>query len=1160
MISLERAKEEAARCREDVGLSPEGLVDRLIDYLWDEMEIEAIAVSPEKLRGSYAEVRPPVLLYNEKLISRPDELLLVLAHELGHLKLHPRLRRLDQSPDPLFGAVYADRERAVAVARYSPKAREEAEATAFAIEFLCPSAQAFEHWLQDPDATSATVAQAFGATQSVARVQLAEALYRQVSAQDVGERKGVSNVEPDESQRAAILHAKGGPALVDAGPGTGKTATLTKRIQHLCSSGAKPHEFLVLTFSNEAADELRRRLEAELGVAAAAEMAIATFHGFGRQLLHYHGHLVGYAPDAMVLDEAGQKELLWELLGTVDCEPIFDKADPTNTTAEAARHINYLKQRLASAEGSPAPWTPETLAAALESESPPLSATSTSSAFCRLFSAYESAKRARHCYDFADLISLPIRILQEHPEVASIYHEKYRWVLVDEFQDVSSSVGLFLELLCSASNPPWVVGDARQAIYRFQGAAPENVTEFKLAFPAATVYPLKNNYRSCDVVVQSANHLATLLADSEHADSSYTKFWTSRSKASALGEDVVTVATANSDPAEHEGIAARVRQWLDQDIPAHEIAVLARRNVDVRNIVLKLGEQGIRATASGILTPEGAAGDLANVVTLVDGPRASLPRVAYALGRDRYGHEEIDTAVARLLSALLQDKTFAEEDLDDEDPKLAFEVIDIYNRLRTERYSAGAFGMLAAFLFDCGGYLRSILGDALDRSGTTPAFQQVTAHLQLTEIATSLSRAAGFHFTHADLDARQARIRFGQHFRQSLNDATPTAMAPHRMEGAVQVMTCHAAKGLEFPCVVVAGQTLSQADSKYEWLPDSLQPDPKEDLEQADALLFVGLTRAQRTVTVSYAATASGSSRARSRDLPSLLERWVEAYTPPQITWPDVEADKAIAATSPIWGARPRGVKLSTGSLYARWCPIRTYLQDMLRMRYPEGERPIYPLFFETTRFTLEMIVRSVHENGAMITEDEAEHTLRRLWKTVEAEESPHVPRYFEQARSYVQRFVRTYEPLASSFRPIRFNTPQFAGATPLQLRLGIVSAFFDDDNTPTALLFRPESYADALAKDSSGIKWSGMKQNRRLPLVLLRSQHPSLNGFVYSGDDGRTYPFNWSQRNDSMDREAGQAAERMKMLTNGQFQQPVNTWTCDRCSCRTICPHWLKT
>src|SRR5262252_5804066 len=501
MRSLKRARESARNCRRKIGGAREGLLERVVNYLEDEHQIELIPANSDFLQNGHALLKPAegCLYYDRKYDDDQAARLKVILHELGHLELHGRLKKLCSEPDPVYGSVYAA-SGAGRLTRYNPRAQEEAEANAFATEFLCPQDEAFFLWQSGPD--SSFIAERFGVSIHAVHAQLAEALFRLMGG-DVGSgKKRFTGFECDDSQTAAATFT-GAPALVCAGPGTGKTATLVRRIEYLLDEcGAEPESLLILTFSNEAAQELEERVADRFGEQTAARIRISTFHGFGVNFLHHHGQLAGI--DALILDEAGQGELVNSILGRADCYKLLKLKRPSETVKLIVEHINYLKNRL---------LTPESLEAALDQWELAEDTRDKQAAreFLRIFRLYEDEKGARQRVDFADLIALPIRILESEKELVDRYRKKYGFVLVDEYQDVSRSVATLLRHLCGPQNPPWVVGDARQAIYRFLGAAAENVEDFKKDFPGGEVFELNVNYRSCREIVIVANQLASLM-------------------------------------------------------------------------------------------------------------------------------------------------------------------------------------------------------------------------------------------------------------------------------------------------------------------------------------------------------------------------------------------------------------------------------------------------------------------------------------------------------------------------------------------------------------------------------------------------------------------------------------------------------------------------
>jgi len=1157
--SLKRARERARDCRSKICGGKEGLLERVINYLEDEHQIELIPANSHFLQNGHALLKPAegCLYYDRKYDDDPTGRLKVILHELGHLELHGRLKKLCSEPDPVYGSIYAA-SGAGGLTRYNPRAREEAEANAFATEFLCPRDEAFLLW-QSARGPS-VIADHFGVSIHTVHAQLAEALFWTAGgAAPTSGKKRFTGFECDDSQIAAATFT-GAPALVCAGPGTGKTATLVRRVEYLLDElGAEPESLLVLTFSNEAAQELEERIADRFGEQIAARIRISTFHGFGVAFLHHHGQLAGL--DALVLDEAGQGELVNAILGKADCEKLLKLKRPSETAKRIVEHINYLKNRL---------LTPESLAAALDQwesgtdlslsiqDSSPHNSShgqtevrltldkQAARQFLRIFRLYEEEKAARQRVDFADLIALPIRILEKERELADRYRKKYRFVLVDEYQDVSRSVATLLRHLCGPQNPPWVVGDARQAIYRFLGAAAENVEDFEKDFPGGEVFELNVNYRSCREIVIVASQLASLMGGSltVREGAGYNERWlAARTNPSSYGERPVRISVANSDLAEQEGVAAQIEDWIKHGVAAGEIAALARRNIDVRNIALALGRLGIKAVAAGLATTEGAAGDLACVATFADRPKTSLPRIAIALGRGRFEKSVINSAVRWISDTADDEGNFAARGNGAGD-ELAAEIRRAWRGLLLYKHSGDAFTKMCAFLFDASDYLRRILA--------LPAGAERS--LLLGEITTALSQAARWRITHRDISRRQSRLSFGEYFRDSLNVGAPSLIPPPATTDAVRVMTCHAAKGLEFPYVAVVGQTLPAAARAYKWLPPNLQPSTEEDVRQSDSLFFVGATRAQRALIVSYANTAGGSARSRDREVTPLLSRWQGAYSVNTVRLPETAVEREQAEITDIWGGSPKS-PLPGSSLDRGRCAIQTYLNEFLGARFPLDEKPLYPAFFQAARRAMERVVYESGEKRSVISQSEAAEIFREEWKANGADGHRHHRIYFALGQKYVERFALASQSLPPADKYLESALGDDTAG--LRLRLDLVAFHRAADGSVVAVQFRPESYADK-AKDGN-LQWSKLDNPYRIPFALLRQREPQLRPYVFSGEDGVLYPFLWSAKKGSVEEEARRAEERYKLFSRRIFNQQINRWKCDSCDVHVICPHWLE-
>ena len=490
MRSLAHARERARAERERVNAvnaktpkdaSPvEKLLAQLTTYLVNTVKVDPIEMPRDAMEGNRGAISSDaVLKYVEGLgvVERVE----VLAHELGHWLLHKRLSDPSVPRDPILASQYAQAGTA-AVARYSRKAREEAEAIAFALEFLCPSDTLFEGWRSDDSATTTGLAEQLGIPEQVVRVQLANGLF-EVTMGAAEPRKKRDIPYTDEQRNAARFTERGRPVLVDAGPGTGKTATLILRIAFLLEEKkAHPSQFLILTFSNEAAQELHERITTQFGADVADAMTISTFHGLGMELLHVHGAAAGYEAEFRLLDDNAQVELVNEILGRLPCTHLDPLVDPGEVALRVVEHINHLKHHLhapddlerAIAEWELPPTAPDGKAydangkldrvetkrwkEAREARANADEARECAKEVLALYREYERAKAESQQIDFADLILLPLALLEKNREVCKLYHEKYPWALVDEFQDVTRATSRLLRAICGPDNPPWVVG------------------------------------------------------------------------------------------------------------------------------------------------------------------------------------------------------------------------------------------------------------------------------------------------------------------------------------------------------------------------------------------------------------------------------------------------------------------------------------------------------------------------------------------------------------------------------------------------------------------------------------------------------------------------------------------------------------------------------
>jgi len=1137
---LSHARSQAREERIRMGGTSKDLFARLVQCLANDHGIELVPIEKDGfLRGSRGEIVPAekCLYYDQQLADDAEQLFEVVAHEFAHLVLHHE-QFTAAAPDLIRGSAFLN-SGAPALSRYSPRSEQEAEASAFAAEFICPAGELFTRWRTDPTASVARLAADFSATPSLIRQQLAEGLYDHVVGGVTPHTSQNTQQAPTaEQQRAATILDT--PVLVDAGPGTGKTKTLIRRAQYLVQErNVSPENILVLTFSNEAAAELQERIQASLGSETGARLLTVTFHGFGMVLLDRLGHHVALNVDFSIIDEICQEELISEILGRVDCEPLLDIKQPERTAAEVAGTIAYLKDRLVG---------PTELKHAIELWKPKADEQDSyqrSRALLRIFEEYERLKTERHQVDFADLIRIPYQLLRDREDIRAEIRSTFRWVLIDEYQDVSRATALFLQQICGTDNPPWVVGDARQAIYRFRGAAPENMSQFDQDFPQSQTLRLSENYRSAPEIIAAINRLAVWLDNPEHAGEVPTR-WKPGREVTSLGKTPVLLAIANSDVAERQGVIKSVRQWLSAGVPAEEIAVLARRNVDVRNLAIDLKRQGVRAVTSGLLTAEGAGGDMAAVLTALDHQQA-IPRLTYSLRRRCATPAVLNAAVEQLLGVSPEEQAPVAWTGADDVQLVAIDTWRVLCELRAFLHSGDGWTVLCEFLFFLTPYVRDLLRLETD----------VESAVQLEELLSALALAANYRFGHRHVRPRSSRLGLAERLRDLVTESAPGLVAPRIQPGAVRVMTCHASKGLEFPCVAVAGQSLAEIPPPKPCLPPNLRRDSNEDVLQADSLLFVGLSRAERCAVISFATSASGRQRSRPRKIPGLLDRLRASGAVPVIDWSAVPLEGDVVSLGRIWGTgTPADV--STYSLAEANCELRTYLEEHLHARFRGRIRPLYPEFMQQVRQILRRIVREALQRARPLSETDAQAIAEEEWPIDRQQDHPHFQIYRPRALRWARKFARAFDPRGLTNTELAeepFEWTDTSGAT-RAIKFHLVAQVRDANGDRIAIALQVRSPKSSALQ----VNWSEIKDYERLPFVLLHDRHGDLRPMIFFGEEDRLYPFKWSARQpeQTIRKRAESARSLFLSLCAGTFQATPDDWICDRCRCRTICPAWI--
>lgn len=577
-------------------------------------DVEATTPGAALLNGGRATFVASDSLILHENSGTPFEQAFLIAHEIGHAECgddsatEPPLtielaRAAEPSPTGL------DR-----VVDYGRRQRREVQMDLFAREFLLPRAVVRRLHLEE-SLTASAIGERFGAPAAVVAQQLLDALFLPaITTPTVGTR---IDRPLNQGQRDAAAHR--GPAyLLEAGPGTGKTQTLTSRVSGLLADRVDPRRILLLTFSNKAAGEMAERIAMQHKEAAAA-MWVGTFHAFGLDVVRRFHVELGLPADPRMLDRTEAVELLEQEFPRLGLVHYRDLYDPTQVIADILGAISRAKDEvvdehryaeLAAQMRQTAANDDDRIAAEKAAE------------VARVYAVYEVRKRQLNCVDFGDLVSLPVRLLEGNPGILAHCQAKYDHVLVDEYQDVNRSSVRLLAALRGAGENLWVVGDARQSIYRFRGASSFNLARFgREDFPGGMRGRLERNYRSVNEVVAAFSQFASGMNIGE-TDSSLI----ADRGAGGHPPELRTVERAETQPV---ALADVIEEMCRAGHRYSDQAVLCTGNESLSNLGQDLERLGVPVLFLGSLFERPEVKDMFSLLSLlVDNRAMGLVRLA----------------------------------------------------------------------------------------------------------------------------------------------------------------------------------------------------------------------------------------------------------------------------------------------------------------------------------------------------------------------------------------------------------------------------------------------------------------------------------------------------------------------------------------------------
>ena len=604
----------------------------------------------------------------------------------------------------------------------------------------------------------------------------------------------------NDKQREAVETTEG-PLLVLAGAGSGKTRVLTHRIAYLIQEkGVAPWNILALTFTNKAAGEMRERVGSLLG-AGINDMWVMTFHACCARILRSEIERLGYERTFVIYDDADQQSLLKKIIRELNInDKVFTPRELSSRISEAKNQsldaLSYLHDS----------YVPKEVVAA--------------------YQLYQKQLKQCNALDFDDLLLMVLRLFEQFPEVLDKYRQKFRYILVDEYQDTNLVQYHIVQALAREHRNICVVGDDDQSIYGWRGADIRNILEFEKDFPGAAVIRLEQNYRSTEVILNAAN-----IVISNNRSRKKKELWTSQK-----GGEPIEVYEAMDERDEANRIANRILEGARYgDRRYDEYAVLYRTHAQSRVIEMYLQSYDIPYRVYGGLSFFQRA-EVKDIVAYLRLLQNSADDIAFLrivnVPRRGIGNTSVD-ALQAFAGARTQPLLHAIMQLQDGDiAKAASEKFVVFAEILSDVYAqfgVRSFPDIVEYLLDKIGYDAYLQADRKDNyEARADIVKEFVGYIR--EFTDSLDETK--------VDVLSAFLE-----NVALFSATDDV---EEQNGRVSLMTLHSAKGLEFPVVFLCGLE----DGLFPSMQSMYDPDK---LEEERRLCYVGITRARQKIYLSHA-------------------------------------------------------------------------------------------------------------------------------------------------------------------------------------------------------------------------------------------------------------------------------------------------------------------
>lgn len=632
----------------------------------------------------------------------------------------------------------------------------------------------------------------------------------------------------NKEQQEAVKHMEG-PLLILAGAGSGKTTMMTHRIAYMLEKGVSPYNILAVTFTNKAAGEMKDRIESLTG--GTRGMWVMTFHAMCVRILRNHGEVLGFKNGFSIYDESDKKALLKRIVKDLK---IDEKIYP----------VSYLGSVISSckeAEEDPDDY--------IDNNSMNFKAETVAKVYAR----YMEDLQQNNAMDFDDLLWNAVKLFEASSEVLSYYQERFKYIMVDEYQDTNYLQYKLIHALAEKSHNLCVVGDDDQCIYQWRGADIRNILDFEKDFPETKVIKLEQNYRSDANILDLAN---SVIANNRNRKAK--ELWTDRNEGSKI-----TYRRLEDEQREAWYVGGEIQRLHDEEgIPFNDMAILYRKNAQSRPFEEKFSFRGIpyrvlggtrfydrkeiKDVMSYMHLVENPSDDVA-MARIINEPKRGLgPKslggiVSYAKAYklsifEALKEQEVLGSLSRKSRAAVEDLVTMLDELGTEQDNM--ELSDIYDNLIRRS-----------------GYLT-----ALEAENTVEADARIENILELRSVIVEFEeKAAGSVLTDEEDEFREERDRLRE---DGFDVKEPTLLQSFleriallsdidnrdESEDAVVMMTLHSSKGLEFPVVFMPGM-------ENGLFPGSASMDDPSKMEEERRLCYVGITRAMRKLYLTGAQT-----------------------------------------------------------------------------------------------------------------------------------------------------------------------------------------------------------------------------------------------------------------------------------------------------------------